>query len=38
LGTIAEKLASHFESPTIRFSQAGETGTAHRWIQGEAST
>lgn len=32
LGTVAEKLASHFVSATIRHFQAGDAEVAQRWI------
>jgi hypothetical protein len=38
LGTVAEKLASHFVSATIRHFQAGKADAAERWILGQAST
>jgi len=38
LGTVAEKLASHFVAATIRHFQAGQMEAAQRWILGQAST
>lgn len=36
LGTVAEKLASHFVSAAIRHFQAGQTDAARRWILSES--
>jgi len=38
LGTVAEKLASHFVSATIRHFQAGDVDVAQRWILDGIST
>jgi len=38
LGTVAEKLASHFVAATIRHFPAGQTDAAQRWIVGQSST
>src|SRR5262245_64080322 len=37
LGSLAEKLASHFVSATIRHFSAGEVEAARQWIMGRAS-
>jgi len=37
LGTLAEKLASHFVAATIRHFPAGERDTARQWILGPTS-
>ena len=37
LGTLAEKLASHFVSATIRHFSAGEVESARRWIMNQTS-
>ena len=34
LGTVAEKLASHFVSATIKHFRAGQIEAAQRWIMG----
>jgi hypothetical protein len=34
LGTVAEKLASHFVAATIKHFPAGEVEAARRWILG----
>ena len=37
LGTVAEKLASHFVSATIKHFPAGQTEAARQWIAGDQS-
>lgn len=34
LGTVAEKLASHFVAATVKRFPGGEVGTARQWIMG----